>query len=287
MQNNNSSARTGSTMTNHLAQKILAVVLLLSISTVHSWTTAPTTSFSRVSAARRPSSLERLRPLSSPLSRPLSSQAVSVDSDASTDNKEEDDNTDNEIEGNNNNQEEEDDDDDEYEYVEFDSLAESDFAGSEWLVGTVFEGKENKPIQETWCRLFVTEEGKNLAFWGDNSEGTWNFDVASQFLTLSKDTLFGKRIWACTTDDFYYLQGTVRGWTYLQSARVLAQWQARRLGVDPEEAGIAPWFEEQDEDDEDNAVDESPAPVSEGIFGSAEGIFGMGKKTPEEETTEE
>jgi hypothetical protein len=283
-------------MTNHLAQKILAVLLLLSIQTQSSdaWTTAPGTSFSRLAASaaasRRPNYLERLRPLSSssPVSQtPLSSQAVSVDSNASTDNKEED-NNDNEVEvenNNNNNDNDDDDDDDEYEYVEFDSLAETDFAGSEWLVGTEFEGKENKPIQETWCRLFVTEEGKNLAFWGDNSEGTWSFDVASQFLTLSKDSLFGKRIWACTTDDFYYLQGTVRGWTYLQSARVLAQWQARRLGVDPEEAGIAPWFEEQDEDDEDNSEETAPAaPVSEGIFGSADGIFGS--KKPEETTKE-
>jgi hypothetical protein len=280
-------------MTNHLSQKIVAVLLLLSISStsVHSWTTAPISSFTR-SAARRPSSLDRLRPLSSPAAKyaPLSSQAVSVDSDsantditADDDNVNDNDNT--EIENNNEENEEEDDDDDEYEYVEFDSLAEADFAGSEWLVGTVFEGKENKPIDETWVRLFVTEEGKNLAFWGDNSEGTWNFDVASQFLTMSKDNLFGKRIWACTTEDFYYLSGTVRGWTYLQSARVLAQWQARRLGVDPEEAGVAPWFEEQDEDDEDT-VAESAAPVSEGIFGSAEGIFGGGKKTLEDKTAE-
>jgi hypothetical protein len=279
-------ARTSSSiMANHLAQKIVAVLLLLSISssTVHSWTTAPVTSFSRAraSVARRPTSLGRLLPLSSPSNyAPLLSQAVSVDSDANTDITADDDN-DNEIENNNNDDEE--DDDDEYEYVEFDSLAEADFAGSEWLVGTVFEGKENKPIDETWVRLFVTEEGKNLAFWGDNSEGTWNFDVASQFLTLSKDNLFGKRIWACTTEDFYYLSGTVRGWTYLQSARVLAQWQARRLGVDPEEAGVAPWFEEQDEDDEET-VAESAAPVSEGIFGSAEGIFGGGKKTLEDKT---
>jgi hypothetical protein len=166
------------------------------------------------------------------------------------------------------NTDDDDDDDDEYEYVEFDSLAESDFAGSEWLVGTVWEGQEKdlfgneKDVQETWVRLFVTDKGKNLAFWGDDSEGTWNFDVASQFLTLSKDSLFGKRIWACTTDDFYYLQGTVRGWNYLQSARVLAQWQAKRLGADPEEAGVAPWFEE-DEEDEDSNVDGSTAALSE------------------------
>jgi hypothetical protein len=259
----------------HIAQRILAVLMLLSIQNQRSyaWTTAPTTSFSRSAARRTTTSLERLRPLSSPVS-PLSSQAVSLDSNSSTDTADD----------NNENEDNDDDDDDEYEYVEFDSLAESDFAGSEWLVGTVFENKEND-IEENWVRLFVTEEGKNLAFWGDDSKGTWNFDVASQFLTLSKDALFGKRIWACTTDDFYYLQGTVRGWTYLQSARVLAQWQARRLGVDPEEAGVAPWFEVDEEEDEDNNVDESPAaPVSEGIFGAAEGIFGAADATSEETT---
>lgn len=208
---------------------------------------------------------------------------MSLDSNSSTDKKEE----------NNNDEEEEEDDDDEYEYVEFDSLAESDFAGSEWLVGTVFgETEQNKPIQETWVRLFVTEEGKNLAFWGDNSEGTWNFDVASQFLTMSKDNLFGKRIWACTTEDFYYLQGTVRGWTYLQSARVLAQWQAKRLGVDAEEAGVAPWFEVDDEDEEDEtAVAVSEETSDEGIFGGAfsGGIFGAksSEETKADSTSEE
>jgi hypothetical protein len=161
----------------------------------------------------------------------------------------------------------EEDDDDEYEYVEFDTLDESDFAGSEWLMGTQWENRD-KEIDETWCRLFVTEEGKNLAFWGDDSEGTWNFDVASQFLTVSKDTLFGKKIWACTTDDYYYLSGTVRGWTYLMSARVLAQWQARRLGADPEEAGVAPWFAVEEEgEEEDSTVDETAAVIEdEGIF---------------------
>jgi len=140
-----------------------------------------------------------------------------------------------------------DDDDDEYEYLEYDTLQETDYAGSEWLVGTVWEGRESS-IDETWVRLGVTEKGKNLAVWGDNSEGSWAFDVATQFLSFSKENLFGKRIWACTADDYYFGQGTVRGWTYLQPASVLAQWQAKRLGVDPAEAGTAPWFEEADEE---------------------------------------
>jgi len=28
---------------------------------------------------------------------------------------------------------------------------------------------------------------------------------------------------------------------------VIGQWQMKRLGVDPEEAGIAPWFQRDDE----------------------------------------
>lgn len=139
----------------------------------------------------------------------------------------------------------EDDDDEEYEYVEYDILQESDFVGSEWLMGTVWDNKPDK-IEETWVRL-VFDNDKNVAYWGDKSQGTWSLDVASQFLSMSKEGWLGKQIWATTVDDYYYLQGTVRGWTYWQPASVLAQWQAKRLGVDPQEAGTAPWFEEQEE----------------------------------------
>lgn len=155
-----------------------------------------------------------------------------------------------------------DDDDDEWEYEEFDVLGEADFYNSEWKVGTLQnnEGtgggllqKEPK-IEETWCRLLVDEDGQQTCVWGDGAKGKWNFDTPSQFLSMSKDTIggwFGKKIWAGTVDDYYYLQGTVRGWSPISPASVDAQWQARRLGIDKDEAGIAPWFEEDDEEDEE------------------------------------
>jgi hypothetical protein len=150
----------------------------------------------------------------------------------------------------------EDGEDDEYEYEEYEILTEKDFLGSEWLVGTCWENNSNN-IKETWVRL-ATKGDKNLAVWGDNSEGTWSLDVASQFLAISKEFLWGKQIWAGVVDDYYYVQGTVRGWTYLTPASVVGQWQAKRLGIDPEEAGIAPWFQVKEEEDEknDNDVDD-------------------------------
>ena len=139
-----------------------------------------------------------------------------------------------------------DDDDDEYEYVEFDNLTEQEFIGSEWIVGTNWDKNPNK-IDETWTRLIIDKDGKNIAVWGDDSKGTWTFDVPSQFLSVSKENLLaGKQIWACTISDYYYLQGTVRGWTYWSAAAVIGQWQAKRLGVDKDEAGTPPWFETSD-----------------------------------------
>lgn len=151
--------------------------------------------------------------------------------------------------------ESDDDDDEEYEMEEFEFLTESDFYGSEWKVGTVMENK--KKIDETWCRL-VVNDGKFMAIWGDNSEGTWNFDAASQFLSISKDTFggwFGKKIWGGTVDDFYFIEGTVRGWSPISAAGVIGQWQCKRLGVDPDEAGIAPWFETDDEEEKAEGED--------------------------------
>ncbi|KAL7569848.1 hypothetical protein ACA910_008517 [Epithemia clementina (nom. ined.)] len=138
------------------------------------------------------------------------------------------------------------DDGDEYEYVEYERLTESEFVMSEWLVGTNWDSSRSK-IDETWVRLIVDDDGKNVAYWGDKSEGKWSLDVATQFLSISKENLYGKQIWAGVVDDFYYLQGTVRGWTYWQAAAVLGQWQAKRLGVDKEEAGTPPWFENDEE----------------------------------------
>jgi hypothetical protein len=137
------------------------------------------------------------------------------------------------------------DEDDNWEYVEFDRLTENDLVGSEWLLGTCWDNSPEK-IEETWCRLVTNDKGENLAIWGDNSSGKWALDVASQYLTISKNYLWGKQIWACVVEDYYFLRGTVRGWSYLSAAAVVAQWQAKRLGVDPEEAGAAPWFEEEE-----------------------------------------
>lgn len=140
-----------------------------------------------------------------------------------------------------------DDDDDEYEFVEYDILTEVEFLGSEWLVGTVMDGRNNN-IGETWVRLATDDDGKNVAVWGDNSAGTWNWDTANQFLSVSKNAPWGKNIWAGVVDDYYYCRGTVRGWNFFSPASVVGQWQARRLNVEKGEAGVAPWFEQEEEE---------------------------------------
>ena len=136
-------------------------------------------------------------------------------------------------------------------------LTEADFYNSEWRVGTLMDRKNN--IVETWCRC-VVKDGQFVAVWGDNSEGKWAFDAASQFFSISKDSFggwFGKQIWAGTVDDYYFMEGTVRGWSPISPASVEGQWQAKRLGVDPEEAGGAPWFEPQEEEEEQAEISES------------------------------
>jgi len=151
-------------------------------------------------------------------------------------------------------------DDDEMEWVEeeFELLTERDFYNTEWKIGTLMESKPREPssIDTTWVRLVTTEDGTNKAIWGDDSQGTWTIDVPSQFFSISKETFggwFGKQIWAGTIDDFYYLEGTVRGWSPISPASVVGQWQATRLGVvdgervAQEERGVAPWFMEPEE----------------------------------------
>merc|ERR1719491_2597469 len=157
------------------------------------------------------------------------------------------------------------DDDDDWDYEEYEDLVEADFYGSEWKVGTIMDGDtsstKNLKIEETWCRLLVEEVEEGIGMqqvqrcvWGDGARGKWKFDRASQFLSLTKDTYggwLGKRIWAGTVTDFYYLQGSVRGWSPISPATVVGQWQAKRLGVDKGEAGKAPWFEEKEEVEEE------------------------------------
>ena len=140
-------------------------------------------------------------------------------------------------------------DEDEWEEVEMEILTESDFYASEWLVGSVMDQSPNK-IVETWVRLATDKDGKNVAIWGDGAQGTWSFDVANQFLSFSKQNIFGKSIWAGVVDDYYFTLGTIRGYTMWSAAAVLGQWQAKRLGVEPGEAGVAPWFQEPEPDQE-------------------------------------
>lgn len=169
---------------------------------------------------------------------------------------------------------EQDDDDEEMEWVEeeFELLTERDFYNTEWKIGTLMDGAPRSPtsIDTTWVRLMTTEDGTNKAVWGDGSKGKWTIDVPSQFFSISKETFggwLGKKIWAGTIEDFYYLEGTVRGWSPISPASVDGQWQAIRLGsmdggdrVTAEERGVAPWFmeeeEEQKEEEGDDANDE-------------------------------
>lgn len=159
-----------------------------------------------------------------------------------------------------NEDDDEDDEEEEWEIVEFEELDESDFINSEWKVGTNWYNKPND-IDTTWVRLIIDQESeKNVAIWGDNSKGFWKIDAAAQFFQISKETFGGwggKKLWAGPIEDYYYLQGTVRGWNPIRPASVTGQLQMIRLGVDREEAGVAPWFEDEDENDENDESDET------------------------------
>lgn len=171
---------------------------------------------------------------------------------------------------------EEDDDDEEWVEEEFELLTERDFYNTEWKIGTLMEGspRSTTSIDTTWVRLMTTEDGQtNKAVWGDGSKGKWMIDVPSQFFSISKETFggwFGKQIWAGTIDDFYFLEGTVRGWSPISPASVVGQWQAIRLGsmedgsdrVSAEERGEAPWFMEEDEEEEGVGGGESEAALA-------------------------
>jgi len=160
---------------------------------------------------------------------------------------------------------------------EFELLTERDFFNTEWKIGTLMENKPKDPksIDTTWVRLVSTEDGENKAIWGDKSQGKWNIDVPSQFFSISKETFggwFGKQIWAGTIEDFYFLEGTVRGWSPISPASVDGQWQGIRLGVldgdrvTADEKGEAPWFMAKEEVEE---ADESEG-AEKMIEGSAE-----------------
>jgi hypothetical protein len=160
---------------------------------------------------------------------------------------------------------------DEMEWVEeeFELLTERDFYNTEWKIGTLMDNKprDAKSIDTTWVRLVTTESGENEAIWGDGSKGKWTIDVPSQFFSISKESFggwLGKKIWAGTIEDFYYLEGTVRGWSPISPASVVGQWQGVRLGVvdgervTAEERGVAPWFaaDEATEENDSNDAEE-------------------------------
>eukprot|EP00579_Thalassiosira_antarctica_P000640 CAMPEP_0201867544 /NCGR_PEP_ID=MMETSP0902-20130614/1732_1 /ASSEMBLY_ACC=CAM_ASM_000551 /TAXON_ID=420261 /ORGANISM="Thalassiosira antarctica, Strain CCMP982" /LENGTH=289 /DNA_ID=CAMNT_0048392711 /DNA_START=39 /DNA_END=908 /DNA_ORIENTATION=+ len=164
----------------------------------------------------------------------------------------------------------EEEDNEEMEWVEeeFELLTERDFYNTEWKIGTIMDDKprDAKSITTTWVRLVTTEAGDNKAIWGDDSQGKWTIDVPSQFFSISKESFggwFGKQIWAGTIEDFYYLEGTVRGWSPISPASVVGQWQGVRLGVIGEEArvsederGVAPWFAVIEEEEEDSVSED-------------------------------
>ena len=86
----------------------------------------------------------------------------------------------------------------------------------------------------------------------------------------SKKSFFGKDIWAGVIDDYYYSRGTVRGWNFLSAASVVGQWQAKRLGVEADEAGTAPWFEtDNDDTDTDTDTDTDDSEEVKSIEGSS------------------
>jgi hypothetical protein len=155
---------------------------------------------------------------------------------------------------------------------EFELLTERDFYNTEWKIGTLMDDKPRLPksIDTTWVRLITTEDGTNKAIWGDGANGKWTIDVPSQFFSISKESFggwLGKRIWAGTINDFYYLEGTVRGWSPISPASVVGGWQAIRLGivegerVTEEERGVAPWFETSADDDDDDDDDDKEKEV--------------------------
>jgi len=126
--------------------------------------------------------------------------------------------------------------------------------------------RDPKSIDTTWVRLTTTEEGTNKATWGDGSKGKWTVDVPSQYFSISKESFggwFGKKIWAGNIDDFYYLEGTVRGWSPISPASVVGQWQGIRLGVmdgervTVDERGVAPWFTREESDSPEANISDS------------------------------
>jgi len=118
---------------------------------------------------------------------------------------------------------------------------EADFVGSEWKIGVLWRDKEK--IDVTWVRC--KEDGNSEWGWGAN--GKWRLEDGS-FLTFTRDFPLGwngKRLFSARVGaDGNFVEGVVRGWKPFESATIMGQWQAIRLGV--EGRGAAPWFEDEE-----------------------------------------
>ncbi|KAJ1455195.1 hypothetical protein M885DRAFT_617350 [Pelagophyceae sp. CCMP2097] len=134
-------------------------------------------------------------------------------------------------------------DDDDAPVEEAEEAAVYDLDGSEWKVGILWNGK--KKIDVTWIRC----NPGGVARWGLPAEGKWKVEDGN-YATFSRDFFGGwngKRLLSARLQgDGNYLSGYVRGWKPWDTASVLGQFQAIRLGVD-RSAEDAPWLAEQPE----------------------------------------
>ena len=106
---------------------------------------------------------------------------------------------------------------------------EADFVGSEWKIGVLWRDKEK--IDVTWVRC--KEDGNSEWGWGAN--GKWRLEDGS-FLTFTRDFPLGwngKRLFSARVGaDGNFVEGVVRGWKPFESATIMGEWQAIRLGVE-------------------------------------------------------
>lgn len=113
----------------------------------------------------------------------------------------------------------------------------ADFVGSEWKLGVLWRGDDK--IEVTWARCLA--DGSAEFGWG--TRGSWRLDEG-RFLTFAREFPLGwngKRLFSAKVgDDPDFVEGIVRGWKPFESASVMGQWQAIRLGV--ERKGVAPWW---------------------------------------------
>ncbi|KAH8056974.1 hypothetical protein JL722_7198 [Aureococcus anophagefferens] len=105
----------------------------------------------------------------------------------------------------------------------------------EWKIGVLWRDKEK--IDVTWVRC--KEDGNSE--WGWGASGKWRLEDGS-FLTFTRLPWWSGALLRRGADG-NFVEG-VRGWKPFESATIMGQWQAIRLGV--EGRGAAPWFEDEE-----------------------------------------